>query len=330
MDLTSTYCGLQLPHPFIAGPSPLSDSVAGAKKLEDAGAAAVVLRTIYEEQIENDERTIQRSLSHGNSFGEALSYFTSLDPLSFGLDEYMERIRKTKEALAIPVFASVSGLTPGGWRDYARGAEQAGADGIELDFYYVATNADETANDIENRFVETVRTVREAVRIPICPKLTAFFTSLANVARRLDEAGADGLVLLHRFYEPDIDVDRLELKSELVLSGSVELPLRLRWLAIVSAYVQCSLAVTGGVHTTTDAIKALMAGANAVQMVSVLLKEGTGLIGRFRSELGEWLERHEYESLAQMRGSMNILRTPNPQALSRSHYIHLQQSWRSE
>lgn len=331
MDLTTTYCGLQLPHPFIAGAGPLADTVDGARRVEDAGAAAIVMRSLFEEQLEIEALATQQSTeTHAHSYGEALSYFVEPDAFVLGPHEYLEQLRRVRAAVAVPVFASLNGYTQRGWLDYAAVLEQAGASGIELNFYHVETDPAVAAGPIEDRYVEMVRAVREAVQIPLAVKLSPFYTSAVNFAARLEAAGADGLVLFNRFYEADIDVEELELVPHLRLSDSHELLLRLRWLAILSGTLRrATLAVTGGVHAALDAIKATMCGAAAIQVVSAVLRHGAGQLTRLRNEVAQWLEEHQYASLAQMRGSMDLQRCPDPSVLSRANYVRALQTWKA-
>jgi dihydroorotate dehydrogenase (fumarate) len=328
MDLTTYFMGFELPHPFIVGASPFADTSDSLRRVEDAGAAAIVMRSVFEEQITAEELATHRATEpHAESFAEALSYFPEPAEFVLGEQEYLEQIRKAKEAVDIPVIGSLNGSTLGGWLEYARSLEQSGADAIELNPYDVATDSEETGEAIESRVLEIVREVKESIRVPVAVKLSPFYTSLANFAKRVDEAGADGLVLFNRFFEPDIDVEELEVRSHLELSNSSELLLRLRWLAILSGRLEASLAITGGVHTALDAIKALMCGAQAVQIVSVLLRHGPHQLETIRREMVAWMEEHEYESLEQMIGSMNLERCPRPRMFERANYIHLLQTW---
>ena len=332
MDLSTDYLGFRLPHPFVAGAGPLSDTVDSAKRVEDAGAAAIVMRSLFEEQFRSEALATQQATeAHAESFGEALSYFAEPEEFVIGPDEYLEKLRRTKDSVDIPVFASLNGYTLGGWLRHAARLSEAGADALELNLYYVATDDKESASDVERRSVEMVREVKRAVSIPVTVKLSPFYTSLAHFARQLEAAGADGLVLFNRFFEPDIDVEELEILSELRLSDSRELLLRLRWLGILSGHLEsATLAVTGGVHTALDAIKAVMAGASSVQMVSALLQRGPKHLLSVRQEMERWMEEKEYASLAEMRGSMNIQRCPDPRALARSNYMQLLQTWQPE
>lgn len=329
MDLSTSYLGLDLPHPFMVGAGPLSDSVDVAKQCEDAGAAAIVMRSLFEEQITQEVMaTLDSTESHADTFGEALSYLPDPDAFMLGPDAWLETLRQVKEALSIPVFASLNGCTPTGWLEFATLAEQAGADALELNSFYVATDAGESGAAIEQRQVDILWELKKSVRIPIAVKLSPFYTSLAAFGRALADAGADGLVLFNRFFEPDIDLDELEVRPFMALSSSAELRLRLRWLALLSGQLEgCSLAVTGGVHTPDDAVKACMAGAHAVQLVSAVLRGGTGMIGHLKQGLTSFLEEREYEDLKQMLGCMNSRRCPDPEAYARGNYIRLLQTW---
>jgi dihydroorotate dehydrogenase (fumarate) len=329
MDLSTTYLGLRLPHPLMPGASPLVNDLDQVKRLEDAGAAAIVMHSLHEEQIEYEQRgTIHDMEAHAESFAEALSYFPKPAEFALGPERYLDQIRRIKEAVRVPVIGSLNGITPRGWLDYARLIEQAGADALELNIYYVATDAEETSEQVERRVLDTIKTVKSAVKIPVAAKLSPFYSSIARLAKDLDDLGVDGLILFNRFYQPDIDVEALEVVPQVYLSNPSALLLRLRWTAILSGRVRASLAVTGGVHEPVDAIKAVMAGANAVQMVSALLRNGPNRLREVREKMAEWLEEHEYESLAQMQGSMNLMRCPNPAAFERAHYMRVLQSWR--
>jgi dihydroorotate dehydrogenase (fumarate) len=328
MDLSTTYLGFKLPHPLMPGASPLVDELDTVKQLEDAGAAAIVMHSLFEEQISHEQLGHLHNVEmHEESFAEALSYFPRPEEYRLGPDRYLEQLRKVKATVRVPVIASLNGTSPAGWLQYAALMEQAGADALELNVYYLATSAWETSAQVEQRTLDAVKVVKQAVKIPVAVKLSPYFSSLANFAHQLDEAGADGLVLFNRFYQPDIDIEELDVVPRLNLSDSSELLLRLRWLAIVSGHVKASLAASGGVHTAPDAIKAVMAGAHAVQIVSALLLDGPRRLKALREEISAWLERHEYESLAQACGSMSHERTPNPQALERANYMRILQSW---
>ena len=328
MDLSTEYLGFTLPHPFIVGASPFADTIDSIKRAEDAGAAAIVMRSLFEEQITVEALATHNAAEpHGDSFGEALSYFPEPNDFVIGPDEYLNKIRLAKEAVDIPVIGSLNGDTPGGWLDYASALAGAGADALELNIYHVPTDSAETGSSIEQRDIEMVAEIKKAINIPVALKLSPFYTSFIHFAQQAVNAGAGGLVIFNRFFEPDIDVDELEILLHLGLSDSHELLLRLRWLAILSERVQASLAVTGGVHTPLDAIKSIMCGAHAVQMVSALLIHGYGHLEAMRRGMIEWMEAHEYASLEQMRGSMNLNRCPGPESYERANYMHVLQTW---
>ncbi|MEP7307683.1 MAG: dihydroorotate dehydrogenase-like protein [Acidobacteriota bacterium] len=331
MDLSTRYLGMDLPHPLVAGASPLSDDLDGVKRLEDAGAAAIVLRSLFEEQITREQMSEYVNLdSHGESFAEAASFFPSPHAFALGPFQYLEHLRRAKEAVGIPVLASLNGVTPGGWLEYARLMEQAGADALELNLYRIATDAETTSVEIESQAVETVRQVKQAVTIPVAVKLSPFYTAFAHLARELDwGGGADGLVLFNRFYQPDIDPEALTATRTLHLSDSSELRLRLHWMAILSGRVRASLAVTGGVHTGLDVVKASMAGAHVTQIVSALLMHGPAHLRTVLRELSVWMEEHEWPSLTEMRGNLSLAKVPDPDAYERANYMLMLQSWRT-
>jgi dihydroorotate dehydrogenase (fumarate) len=305
------------------------DDLDNVRRLEDAGAAAIVMHSLFEEQITREQLGDLYSVEmHEDSFAEALSYFPQPQEYRLGPDTYLEQLRKIKAAVRVPVIASLNGTSPAGWLDYAKLIEQAGADALELNVYYLATQAWETSESVERRTLESVRIVKGAVKIPVAVKLSPFYSSLANLAKQLDDARADALVLFNRFYQPDIDVEELEVVPSLQLSDSSELLLRLRWLAILSGHVKGSLACSGGVHSPLDAVKAIMAGAHAVQLVSALLKREPEYLTTVREGLEKWMEEHEYASVAQMHGSMSHQKSPNPQALERANYMKILQGWR--
>jgi dihydroorotate dehydrogenase (fumarate) len=329
MDLTTTYLGFELPHPFMPGASPLVDEIDTVKRLEDAGAPMITMHSLFEEQITREQvSTFLHTEPHGESFAEALSFFPSPDRFALGPDQYLNHLRRVKQAVGVPVVASLNGTTLGGWLEHGKLMQEAGADALELNVYSLATDPATTGQELEDRTVEMVKELKRVLRIPLAVKLSPFYTSLAHVARRLVDGGADALVLFNRFYQPDIDVDGLQVERALHLSNSSELPLRLRWLAILSGQLETSYAVTGGVHTALDAVKAVMTGAHAVQMVSALLKHGPEYLRAIRADFTAWLEEHEYESLRQMRGSMNLATSPDPAAYERANYMLILQSWR--
>jgi dihydroorotate dehydrogenase (fumarate) len=324
MDLATDYMGLRLPHPFVVGASPFADTVEGAKRAEDAGAAAIVMRSLFEEELREDALATHRARSmHEESFAEALSYSPEPPAGALGPDEHLERVRGITESVSIPVIASLNGATPGGWTGYASALEAAGADALELNLFDVPTDPAVSSAELEERAIEIVRMVRAATDLPIAVKLSPFYTSLAHFAWRLGEAGAGGLVLFNRFYETVIDIEALELGLFAELSSPSELRLRLRWLGILSARWHGSLAVTGGVHTAQDALAALMAGAGSVQMVSSLIQRGLGHLGLVRREVGEWMEGKGYRSLVELRGCMNLERCPDPSAYRRGNYVRM-------
>jgi dihydroorotate dehydrogenase (fumarate) len=328
MDLSTTYLGLTLPNPVIAGASPIAHDLDLVRRVEDAGAAAIVMHSLFEEQITREELgMIHHMLVHDDAHAEAMSYFPSVTQYPFGPDRYLDQLRAIKAAVAIPVIASLNGTTPEGWLNYAVDLQRAGADALELNFYHVATNASESGADVERRLLDTVRLVRGRVSMPIAVKLSPFFSSIPFLARQLDEAGADGLVMFNRFYQPDFDPELLEVVPRLQLSTSDELLLRLRSLAILCGRTRLSLAATGGAHSGMDVLKAVMAGADAVQMVATILHYGPGRVAEVLSELGEWLADHEYVSLQQAHGSMSLARSPNPEAFERGNYMRILQTW---
>jgi dihydroorotate dehydrogenase (fumarate) len=328
MDLSTTYLGLELPHPLMPGASPLVDDLDLVRRLEDAGAAAIVMHSLFEEQIQSEQREALLFESFTQSHAEAASYFPDPGIFALGPDEYLEQIRRIRRAVTVPVIASLNGTTPQSWVEYARLIEEAGANALEINVYHVPTDPQESGEDVEWRTLETARGVKGAVSIPVAVKLSPFYSSFSNLARRLDESGVDGLVIFNRFYQPDIDIEALDVVPTVRLSDSGDLLLRLRWLAILSGRVRASLAVTGGVHTAGDAVKAVMAGAHAVQMVSALLRRGPEHLARVREEMVRWMEEHGYESLRQMQGSMSLSRGANASALERANYMRVLQSWR--
>lgn len=331
MDLSTTYLGLSLSNPFVAGPSPLTVRLDTIKRLEESGVAAIVLPPLFEEQLMSEEMALFDSIdTPAESFPEALSYFAEPERAIVESEAYMAHIADVKKHTSVPIIGAINAVTAVRWKDYAVQMEQAGADALELDFYYVANDASESGRRIERRFLLALKRVKRSVSIPVSVKLTGFHTSLAHFARNLEAEGADGLVLLHRLYEPDLDIENLEPISRLQLSDSHELLLRLRWLAIISGNVTCSLAASGGVHSVGDAVKAIMAGADCLQLCSTLQKNGIEYLTTLREGLATWLEQHEYESVRQMRGSMNIKHIPDPKTLSRLHYMHLLSSWGSQ
>ncbi|MCB9898585.1 MAG: dihydroorotate dehydrogenase-like protein [Planctomycetes bacterium] len=328
MDLTTRYLGLELPHPFMTGASPMADDLDTVRRLEDAGAAAIVMRSLFEEQIRGEElSTIGQEEHHEDSSPEALSYMPAGSRDRLGPEEYLEQIARVKEAVSIPVVASINGTTPGGWLWYASLMEDAGADALELNCYELCTDPEETGQDVELRLLETVQSVKQKVAIPVSVKLSPFYSSLAHLAHGLDARGVDGLVLFNRFLQPDIDVEELEVVRVVHPSDSSILPVRLRWLAILSGRLRAGLAVTGGVHTALDAVKAIMAGADAVQLVSCLLLNGPQHLRTILDDLRRWMNEHEVPSLDMIRGSMNLVRCPDPKAYERANYMEALRNW---
>ena len=329
MNLTTNYLGFELPHPFLPGASPLVDDLDDVRRLEDAGASMITMHSLFEEQIVNDQIASSSFLDGpANSFAEALSYFPEPDAFALGPQEYLEKLARVKQAVGIPVVGSLNGTTPGAWLECGHLIEEAGADALELNVYHLATDSAEQAAEIEDRLVGVVESLKRSLRIPLAIKLSPYHTSLAHFSRRLEEAGADGLVVLNRFYQADIDVDELEVQPKLRLSDPSELLLRLRWLAILSSQRELSLALTGGVHHPEDAVKGVMCGAHAVQVVSALLRHGPGYLATLIEGFRRWLEEHEYESVAQLRGSMNLSHCPDPKAYERANYLQVLHSYR--
>lgn len=328
MNLCTTYMGFELPHPIVPGACPLTDSLDGVRRLEDAGAPMIVLPSLFEEQVLREELAVMRSIElPKESFAEALTYFPEPDSFELGPHEYLEHVRRVRQSVRVPVIASLNGTSLGGWLTYAKLIEQAGADGLELNLYEVAADPLESAAEVERRTLEVVREVRETVSLPLAVKLSPFYSSLANFASQLDGLRVDALILFNRFYQPDLDVEALEVKRVVHLSDPAELLLRLRWLALLHGRVRASLALTGGAHTALDVVKAVMTGASAVQVVSALLRRGPNYLRDLRAGLALWLEEHEYDSVSQMRGSLSLARTPDPKAYERANYIKILQTW---
>jgi dihydroorotate dehydrogenase (fumarate) len=328
MDLSTNYLGLRLPHPLVPGASPLSDDLDTVKQLEDAGAGAIVLRSLFEEQISREEEATRNHWnSHDDAFAEAVTFFPSPDSFVLGPEEYLNHVQRVKQSVRIPVIGSLNGMTPGGWLSYARLIEQAGADALELNVYHAPTDFETSGSEVERQTVEMVRQVKQGLKIPLAVKLSPYFTAFAHFARQLDGAGADGLVLFNRYYDPDIDVQELNVLRTLQLSDSADLPLRLRGIAALAGRVKASLAITGGVHTALDVVKSTMAGAHVTQMVSALLRNGPGHLRKVRADLEAWMEENEWSSLNEMRGNMSQERIPNPQIYERANYMLMLQTW---
>ncbi len=327
-DLSTTYLGLNLKNPLVVSPSPLCEEIGNIVQMEDAGAAAVVLHSLFEEQILIESQALDQGLSLGvESFAESLSYFPDMTAYNLGPEGYLEHIRKAKQAVNIPVIASLNGVTTGGWIQYARLMQEAGADALELNIFYLANDPEMSGADVEELYTSLVSHVKAGVRIPVAVKLGPYFSSMAHMAKKLDEAGADGLVLFNRFYQPDFDLENLEVVPALHLSTPHELLLRLHWVATLYGHVRADLAVTGGVHTAHDVLKAMMAGARVAMMTSALLRHGIDHIRTVLRDLVEWMEEHEYESVRQMQGSMSRRNVADPSAFSRANYMKVLSSY---
>ncbi len=328
MNISTTYLGLKLRSPLVASSGPLQSEIDNVRRMEEAGISAVVLHSLFEEQIEIESINLDRYLSHGaESYGESLSYFPDLSHYNIGTDGYLEFVYRLKRSVGIPVIASLNGISSGGWIRYARWIEQAGADALELNIYNIPTDANRNGADVEQECVDLVSNIRDSVRFPLAVKLAPFYTSLPHTARRLEEAGARALVLFNRFYQPDYDLDELDVKPHLVLSTSQELPLRLHWTAILFGSVGCDLAVTGGVHSGADVLKCLLAGAKVAMTTSCLLRHGIGFASRILNDMVDWMEEREYESVDQMRGSMCRLHSGDPSAYERGNYMKVLSSY---
>jgi dihydroorotate dehydrogenase (fumarate) len=330
-DLRTTYLGLELRNPVVPSASTLSSRIDNLKRLQDAGASAVVFQSLFEEQIEHEEIQIQRVMEQGTeSFAEAMTYLPEMEDYNTGPDEYLRHLEASKHELEIPVIASINGVSEGGWIRYAKLMQDAGADALELNVYYIAADPDLTSEEVESRYANLVAAVRGSVSIPLAVKVGPFFSSMGHMARRLVEAGADGLVLFNRFFQPDIDLEKLEVDPTLHLSTSEELRLPLRWIAILRGRVEASLAATSGVHTWEDAVKILLAGADVTMMASALFRKGPEHVASVIEGLARWLDEHEYESVEQMKGSMSQQNVPDPVAFARSNYMQMLVNFTSE
>ncbi len=337
MDLTTNYLGMTLKNPLVPSSSPLMRTIDNLRWMEEAGASAVVLHSLFEEQITHDSHTLNHYLTQGvESFPEALSYFPEAADYRTAPDEYLEHIQKAKRLLEIPVIASLNGVSTGGWIKYAQLIEEAGADALELNMYYIPTDPNLTGSEVEQIYLDVLKDVKTAVSIPIAMKLNPYFSATANMARRLVDAGADGLVLFNRFYQPDLDLENLEVTPNLKLSTSTELRLPMRWIAILYGRVNTSLALTTGVHTVKDVLKSVAAGANITMLASELLRNGINRLNVLNMGLEEWLVENEYESLAQLQGSLSQINCAEPAAFERANYMRVLSSfapdypWRAE
>lgn len=328
MNLKTKYLGLELKNPIVPSSSPLMANIDAVKRLEDNGAAAVVMYSLFEEQILQEQKELDAFLSQGTeSFAEALQFFPQPEEFhNLHAEDYLEQIRRLKEAVDIPVIGSLNGVSAGGWMEYAKKIEEGGADALELNIYYIPTDPKMTAAEIEQMYIDDLKQVKKVTKIPVAIKLSPYFTSFANVATRLDEAGADGLVLFNRFYQPDIDLETLDVVYDLEFSNSYELRLPLRWIAILYGKIKANMAATSGVHTAEDVLKAVMVGADVAMIASVLFQKGPRHIGRMLNDIQSWMEAHEYESIEQMKGSMSLKALHDPAAYMRANYMKTLQS----
>ncbi len=329
MDITTTYLGLKLKSPIVCSAGPLSEKISNIREMEDAGAGAVVLYSIFEEQIEHEQLELaHHTTAYAESYAEATSYFPEPFEFKLGPDEYLNHIRKAKEAVNIPVIASLNGKSIGGWTDYAKKMEQAGADAIELNIYLLPTDLNIPGNEIEKTYIEIVKAVKSTVKIPIAVKMHPFFSSTSYMASQLSKAGADGLVLFNRFYQPDIDLETLDVVPNVILSTPMAMRLPLRWIAMLYGRINADLAATSGIYSAQDVLKMVMAGAKATMMLSALLKFGIGHIADVITNLKTWMEEKEYESIDQMRGSMSYMNVDNPSKFERANYMKVLNSYK--
>ena len=331
MDLTTTYLGMKLRSPLVVSAcGPISEDLDNIKRAEDAGAGALVLHSLFEEQLRLDTYELHHHLTHGTeSFPEALTYFPEPAQFHLGPDGYLKHIEQAKRAVDMPIIASLNGTSVGGWVDFGKQIQQAGADGLELNIYYIPTDIHLSGAAVEQTYLEIVKAVKSALSIPVAVKLSARFSNIANVVKQLDNAGADGFVLFNRFYQPDINLDSLEVEPKVLLSTPHAMRLPLRWIAILYGRIKASLAATSGIHSGTDVLKMLMAGANATMLCSVLLKHGIEHIGVIEQEMRQWMTEHEYESVGQMQGSMSQIHCADPSAFERAQYMRALTTYRS-
>jgi dihydroorotate dehydrogenase (fumarate) len=322
MDLSTTYLGLKLRTPLVPSASPLSEEIDTIKQMEDAGASAVVLYSLFEEQLRQDRFELHHHLEHGTfSFPEALTYFPEPEVFHLGPDDYLKHIAKAKQAVKMPIIASLNGSSVGGWTQYARAIQQAGADALELNIYTIPTDLNLSSAQVEQTFLDILAAVKSELTIPVAVKLSPFFTNFANMAKRLDDAGANGLVLFNRFYQPDIDLESLEVKPNILLSTPMAMRVPLRWVAILYGRLRANLAATSGVHRASDVLKMLMAGADVTMLCSVLIRHGVRQIGVIERDLIAWMGEHEYESVAQLKGSLSQKHCADPSAFERAQYM---------
>lgn len=329
INLQTTYLGLTLKNPLMPGASPLVDNLDNVRRLQDAGAAAIVMHSLFAEQLEGNQAAFARHIDRWqDNFAEATTMFPDTGDYALGPDEYLARIAAIREATGLPVVASINGTQPGTWIEHAQLMEKAGASAVELNTYFLATQRSVSGFDLEQRVIDIARAVRGAVRIPVAVKLSPFYTSVAHLSGRLEQEKLDGLVLFNRFFQPEIDIVSLEIKPHLDLSTPEDLRLRLRWLGLLRDQVKMSLACSGGVHSGGDVVRALLAGADVAQVVSVLLRKGPGELAELLAGLRNWMEDHEYESVAQMRGALSLRNCPDPEAYERGNYLRTVQLWR--
>jgi dihydroorotate dehydrogenase (fumarate) len=329
MELNTTYLGMKLRTPLVVSASPLSEEIDNIKRMEDAGASAIVLYSLFEEQLTNDSLELDYYMSHHTeSYAEALSFFPEPTQFHLGPEEYLNHIRRAKEAVKIPIIASLNGCSPGGWTDYAREIEQAGADALELNIYNIPTDAEISGVEIEHSYLDIVEMVKPHIQIPVSVKLSPFFSSLAHMAKEFVEAGADGLVLFNRFYQPDINFETLEIHPNIIFSTPQALRLPMRWIAILYGRINCSFAATSGIHTAQDVIKMLLVGANVTMLCSVLFRRGIDHIRTLERDLSEWLSEHEYESVRQLQGSMSQKYCADPGEFERAQYVRALHSYK--
>jgi len=328
IDLSTQYLGLKLRNPLVVSASPLSMELSNLRKMEDSGASAIVLQSLFEEQINIESNELDRFLWDGTDVSaESTSVFPDISNFNMGPDGYLEYIRQAKQTVSIPVIASLNGVSRGGWVSYAREMQQAGADAIELNVYFIATDPASSSEEIEKLYLDLVTEVRNTVSIPVAVKVGPHFSAFANMAQRLEAAGANAIVLFNRFYQPDFDLEALEVKPSLTLSKSSALLLRLNWAAILYGHIRADIAITGGVHTAEDVVKSMMSGAKVTMLASALLQNGIGYLYPLRNQLEAWLEKHEYESIQQMQGSMSQKNVPNPKAFQRANYMKVLSSY---
>jgi dihydroorotate dehydrogenase (fumarate) len=329
MDLSTTYLGLNLRTPLVVSASPLSQELDDIKRMEDAGAAAVVLYSLFEEQLTQDSFELDYYLAHHTeSYAEALTFFPEPAQFHMGLEGYLNHIRKAKEAVKIPIIASLNGTSPGGWTGYAKEMEQAGADAIELNIYSIPADIDLPGIEVEHTYLDIIEMIKPHVKIPVSVKLSPFFSNLAHMAKRITEEGADGLVLFNRFYQPDINFETLEIQSNIILSTPQALRLPMRWIAILYGRISCSLAATSGIHSAQDVLKMLMVGADITMLCSVLFRRGIEHIRNIEGDLMDWLNEHEFESVRQLQGSMSQKHCANPGDFERAQYIQALQNYK--